>query len=734
MGMARLKWGGGAAMALRSCVGSAAGAAGARFTVLLAVALLVAALAGVQSAAASTVLASVDSSGTQANSSSEFTSVSDDGRYVAFFSMASNLVAGDTNGVADIFVRDTVNGTTTRVSVDSSGTQGNYGAYYFPSISGDGRYVAFTSAATNLVSGDTNSRSDAFVHDMVSGATTRVSLDSSGAQVNDESDYPSISDDGRYVAFFSIATNLVSGDTNGTWDVFVRDRTDGTTVRASVDSSGTQANSGSYYPRISANGRYVVYHSGATNLVASDTNGHYDIFMRDLVTSSTALVSVTSSATQGDSDCSWSTVSSDGRYVTFSSGATNMVSGDANGSQDIFVRDRTGGTTTRVSVDTAGTEANGSSYNAAVSADGRYVVFATSASNLVSGDTNGDADVLVRDLLAQTTTCASVDSSGTPADGASYYPAISGDGAYVGFESDAALVPSDTNGMRDIFVHDMADSTAPSTTISTLPSGWSTSNLSFSLTATDPGGSGVAHTYYGLNAAATTAYTTTVTVSTQGTTTIAYRSVDASGNAETTNTATVKIDKTAPATSDDHVASYAATATIDLSPTDAHSGVETTRYRLDSAAVATGTSVTTTATGSHTLAYSSTDVAGNSETTKTITFTVGSGGGTPATLLRTTSMSLTGRTSVRAGRTYKLKIWLSPRSAPGSVRLSVKCVNHGRTVTSKTVTVRLKNGVGTYRFKPYHHGTWRFSARYGGGCTGVRTFTDCSATKSVSVW
>lgn len=560
-------------MALHDCGERFTGTARWWFAALLTLAVTFAALlAGTPPAVAATLCASVDSSGTQGSGSSAYSSISEDGRYVAFYSMASNLVPDDTNGVADTFVHDNVSGTTTRVSVDSSGTQANGGSYYWPSISADGRYVVFTCSATNLVSGDTNARSDVFVHDMVSGTTTRASVDSSGTQANEESVFQSISADGRYVAFFSRASNLVSGDINSTWDVFVRDRTGGTTVRASVDSSGTQGNGGSYYPRISENGRYVTFHSGATNLVADDTNGVYDIFVRDLVGNTTTLVSVNSSGTAGNHDSTWGSVSSDGRYVTFVSSATNFVSGDTNSGTDVFVRDTVGGTTTCVSTNASGTPGDGTSYDPCMSTDGRYVAFVSFGTNVVPGDTNNTGDVFIRDMVGGTTTRASVDSSGTQGNGASYYPAISGDGQYVTFHSGATnFLPSDANGTEwDIFVHGSFATTPPA---------------------------------------------------------------------------------------DDK----------------------------------------------------------------------------PSMLRRTTHMALTGRRSCSAGRTYKLKLWLSPSSAPGNVRLAIKCVNHGRTVTSKTVTVKMVNGRGVYRLKPYYHGTWQFTARYPGGSTAGRVFRASSASKNISV-
>jgi len=199
---------------------------------------------------------------------------------VAFYSDSDNLVPDDTNDQRDIFVHDRGTGQTTRVSVDSSGAQGNNNSEY-PAISADGRFVAFMSLATNLVAGDTNGVMDVFVHDRGTGQTTRVSVASGGAQGNGTSAVPAISADGRFVAFYSYANNLVPGDTNRRSDVFIHDRGTGQTTRVSVASGEAQANDSSEYPAISADGRFVAFESYADNLVAGDTNGVDDIFVRD---------------------------------------------------------------------------------------------------------------------------------------------------------------------------------------------------------------------------------------------------------------------------------------------------------------------------------------------------------------------------------------------------------------------------------------------------------------------
>jgi Tol biopolymer transport system component len=229
---------------------------------------------------------SVDSAGNQANSGSSNPFISADGRFVAFTSDASNIVPGDTNSNREIFVRDTLTNTTTRVSVDSAGNQ-TFSDSYNPSMSADGRFVAFYSGASNLIPGDTNRRLDVFVRDRLTNTTTRVSLDSAGNQADGDSHYPSISADGRFVAFQSDASNIVPGDTNKRNDIFVRDTLTNTTTRVSVDSAGNQTNSNSYSTSISADGRFVAFESSASNIVPGDTNNKDDIFVRDTLTITT---------------------------------------------------------------------------------------------------------------------------------------------------------------------------------------------------------------------------------------------------------------------------------------------------------------------------------------------------------------------------------------------------------------------------------------------------------------
>jgi len=422
----------------------------------------------------------VDSHGAPANDYSSSPAVSADGRYVAFSSFASNLVSSDTGGWEQVFVHDRVDGTTELVSIDSSGIPGN-GSSSSPAISADGRYVAFASDASNLVQSDTNvcgyclysyrpcrtdsdcraddlgcidntpgACLDVFVHDRLTGATERVSVDSGGGEGNDVSGAPAISADGRFVAFESDARNLVPGRTNRASHVFVHDRTTGSTERVSVNSSGGQGNGDSFAADISADGRYVAFESYASNLVAGDTNEIEDGFVHDRTTGITERVTVDSNGVQANAASTGvfaigslgvlPRISADGRYVAFHSYGTNLVAGDTNGFDDVFVHDRVTGTTDRVSVSSTGAQDSEQSgfFGLAINGDGRYVAFSSNA-HLVPLDTGEFVDhIFVHDRLTGATQEMSVDNGGHVL-GFGRHPAISADGRYVAFEDESIV-------------------------------------------------------------------------------------------------------------------------------------------------------------------------------------------------------------------------------------------------------------------------------------------------------
>lgn len=293
-------------------------------------------------------------------------------------------------------------GTTIRVSVASDGTQQNLDAYPPISMSGDGRYVLFTTKSANLVPGDTNGYDDIFLHDCLTGQTTRISVGPGGVQANGGSTGPSVSGDGRYVAFASGANNLVAGDTNNASDLFVLDRQTGELSRVSVSSGGAQANGGSWGAAVSPTGRYVAFNSLANNLVPGDTNGRDDAFVHDRVTHTTVRISIASDGTQSNAyPPGGQAVVSNNGIAAFSSWATTLVSGDTNNAEDVFVRDLAAGITARISVSSAGVQGNGESWSPKVSDDGRYVSFVSIAYNLVDNDTNWRRDVFAHDRLRE---------------------------------------------------------------------------------------------------------------------------------------------------------------------------------------------------------------------------------------------------------------------------------------------------------------------------------------------
>ncbi|HEY1331134.1 MAG TPA: hypothetical protein VGH10_06630 [Actinomycetota bacterium] len=448
----------------------------------------VGALSVAPAAGATNELASVSTDGIQGNDiSGRFAgpAISGNGRVIAFDSQATTLVPHDTNHRVDMFVHDRDTGETDRISVGPTGAEAN-GTSTRPAIDDDGNLIAYDSDASNLVAGDTNRLMDVFAFDRTTGTTQRVSVSSTGAQGNGSSDDPSVSADGRYVAFVSTSSNLVQGDTNHVEDIFVRDLVAGTTERVSLNSAGQQGNSSTTITAISPDGNWVAFGSFATNLVPGDTNGQFDVFLHDRTTGQTQLVSVASDGTQGDATSFGPAVSGDGQFVVFWSDATNLVPGDTNDRRDVFVRDVAAGTTERVSVNSNGEQANGTNEEPGVrgflgsspeiTPDGRYVAFFSSATNLVQGDENKCPpifdqeagrcpDVFVRDRTLGTTTRVNVTADGQEANAESADPSISQDGQVVAFFSAAGnLVPGDSNvcfgfggfpgNCPDIIVHD----------------------------------------------------------------------------------------------------------------------------------------------------------------------------------------------------------------------------------------------------------------------------------------
>lgn len=407
--------------------------------------------------------------------------VSATGRYVAFSSDAWNLVPGDTaGGHRDIFVRDRDtdndgnfdepgNVSTTRVSVGYDGSPANNDSWEV-SISYNGRLIAFSSDADNLVPNDGNGFRDVFLHDRVTNTTTRVSVENNSVNSdgNNDSDHPSISGNGDFVAFRSAASDLVSGDTNNLRDVFVRQMSNNTTTRVSVDSAELEAVGGdSFNPTISETGQFVAFASEGTNLVAGDGNGVRDIFVRDRTNGLTTRVSVATSTAEGDAQSYTPFISGNGNFVVFASEATNLdeITPDTNAFADIFVHDRALVETTRVSLSFFGTESDGNSYTPSISREGRYITFASEATNLdvTQNNSNRRRNIYLHDRqLAMNgiyafglTSRISVDTDGGLPNDHSFASMIAAYGRHVGYVSEATdLVENDRNLHWDVFAFD----------------------------------------------------------------------------------------------------------------------------------------------------------------------------------------------------------------------------------------------------------------------------------------
>ncbi len=349
---------------------------------------------------------------------------------------------------------------------------------FTPSASADGRYVAFVSEASNLVPKDTNRKADVFLRDTETGKISRISVSTKGKQGNENSYNPSISDDGRFIVFDSFASNLVMGDLNRKGDAFLHDRQDGSTVRVSKGFDGKEADGQSGYATISGDGMHIEFESLATNILPNQADYPADIYVMNRVTGAVEWISKPLLGAQATGSSGNATISRTGRFVAFTSSADNILPGDYNKRDDIFVRDRQTGTTQRVTTTNIGQETNANSDFPSISDDGRFVAFESVASNIVStdflqldhakllprgtnplieGDTNYESDVFVKDMQTGLSELISRSSAGVQGTQGSYGAAISGDGSKVAFTSSAEnLVGDDTNRKREIFLHELA--------------------------------------------------------------------------------------------------------------------------------------------------------------------------------------------------------------------------------------------------------------------------------------
>lgn len=417
--------------------------------------LLIAVLLLVSNSRAATERITVSLSGGEPNGSSVVNDITPDGRYIVFSTGASDLLSGDTNNVQDIYLYDTGLDTLELVSVSDGEALAN-GDSSGASISDDGRYVCFASSATNLAGSDTNAATDIFVRDRTLGTTTRISRSSADGEANGASSRPVISGDGSAVAFESVATNLVAGDSNGAKDIFVRFLTSGTNERVSVTDSEAEIALDSTRPSISADGNKVVFETDSA-VVAGDTNNTTDIHLRNLTADTTTRVSVGSAGQQSANFSAFPDISADGNLVVFSSRSTSF--GLTSQRTRIYLKNLTSGAIEHISVATSGVDGSNDSDGPRISANGRFVIFGSLSPELVSGDSNGVDDVLVRDRTLSTTTRVSVSSTGAQSfpPNFTYFAQLfcASDVGLVAFHSQAtdlvAVSPSDTLGLVDVF-------------------------------------------------------------------------------------------------------------------------------------------------------------------------------------------------------------------------------------------------------------------------------------------
>lgn len=407
---------------------------------------------------------SLTNDGSESNGRSYVTSMDAEGENIVFYSDSTNFVKGDIFDEFHIFVYNRTKAYTKRISIAVDGTEGN-GISASGGISANGRYVVFTSYASNLVSNDTNSESDIFVYDLETSTIKRVSVASDGSQANHLSRYPNISGDGRLIVFTSFASNLVKNDNNNELDVFMYDQQTGKTSLVSVTPEGTSGSNHSDRAVISEDGRFIAFESSANDLACCSSAFH-DIFVRDMSTAQTSHISKAVDGGETNDSSATAGISADGRYILFSSLASNLVENDTNnycavgGSpnpscRDIFVYDQKTALIKRVSVASDGTQTHDESNRATISPDGRYVAFWSEADNLSPHDDNPGRDLFVHDLTTSETKLVSIGYNGSQ--GVSRYasvaPAFSDDGTLLAFSSAATnLVPNDTNEKMDVFV------------------------------------------------------------------------------------------------------------------------------------------------------------------------------------------------------------------------------------------------------------------------------------------
>jgi uncharacterized repeat protein (TIGR01451 family) len=420
--------------------------------------LLVVEIAGTAEAAPGDLtLVSTSDSGVKGNNISDSPVLSADGTRVAFASYATNLDAADTDRWADAYVNDLVTGDLILASTSDAGADANSDSYAF-GLSADGTKVAIQSIAQNLDPGDSDTNYDVYVKDLLTGEIVLVSTSESGSNANADSLYPSLSADGTRVSFWSEADNLDPADTDEFADVYVKDVVTGDLVLVSTSDSDVKANGHSVYHSLSADGRFVAFQSLASNLDPTDTDGFTDIYVKDLVTGDIVLASTSDGGIKANTDAGAPILSADGTRVSFVTAASNLDPADTDDFADIYVKDMVTGDVVLATTSDSDVKANGHTSESTMSGDGTRVAFWSEASNLDPADTDGFTDVYVKDLVTGDLVLVSMSEDGVKANSSSFHPSLSADGTRVAFRSDATnLDPADTDFDGDVYLKELPE-------------------------------------------------------------------------------------------------------------------------------------------------------------------------------------------------------------------------------------------------------------------------------------
>lgn len=395
-------------------------------------------------------------------------SISADGALVGFPSVATNLVVSDTNSQMDIFLRDRRTDTTQLVSLNSDGSQMVYPYTSVHAISDDNRYIVFSYHFGGVIPDD-DATDDIYIRDVINNTVERVSITETGVPGNGDSGNPTLSGDGNVVGYVTWAPNL-TGDSQYHHQAVVFNRTTNDLEVVSIGLSGEVGNQSTSLISLSQDGTVAAFRSSATNLVISNTIAYQHIFVRDLVSDTTTLITWGIDGQQGNQPSNYPYVAAGGDFVLFSSLASNLVPQDVLGYQDAFLYNIAEGTIELISRNQQGNFANNDSLACGISADGRFVAFVSGANNLIQNDTNSHFDVFVKDRQTGIIERFSIADDGTEADLSSTLCALSADGMTVAFASYASnLVPGTANSILDIFVRDGQASPLPTTTATSTP-------------------------------------------------------------------------------------------------------------------------------------------------------------------------------------------------------------------------------------------------------------------------